>query len=284
MNLYALTARGPQRLAVPGDVSDPTRVFDGLPLGIYEALRTFRHVRFVGLEEHLARARASAERARLGLELDEGALRAALQQVVEEAPGEDSRVRFDLLSGPADALGSPERVLIQTVPLKLPPAEAYRDGVRVPTTARVRRTDPEVKAARWVIERRAAYPGPGEGHDPILVDEQGRLLEGVMSNLFLVRGGELWTAPTEGVLAGVTRGFVLRIARELGLGAREAYVARAELSSVDEAFFSTSVRGILPVVAIDAVELGTGRPGPVTTRLMRAYSDFCAREARPALS
>ena len=284
MNLYALTARGPRRLAIPGDVSDPTRVFDGLPLGIYEALRTFHHVRFVGLEEHLARARASAERARLSIELDEPALRAALHQVVEEAPGEDSRVRFDLLAGPATALGSPERVLIQTVPLRLPPPEAYRDGVRVPTTTLVRRADPEVKAARWVIERRAAYPGPGEGHDPILVDDEGRLLEGVMSNLFLVRGGELWTAPTAGVLAGVTRGFVLRIARELGIGVREAYVGRSELGSIDEAFFSTSVRGILPVVAIDGAELGMGRPGPVTRKLMRDYADFCARDARPAVS
>lgn len=283
MNLYAVTAEGPLPLAAPATATDATRVYDDLPLGIYEALRTFDHVRFVGLDEHLQRAHASLRRAGLDLELDEPRLRSALHQVVEAAPWEDSRVRFDVLAGPARALGTDERVLIQTVRLALPPAEAYRDGVRVPLTRAVRRERPEVKHARWVIERRAAYPGPGEGYDPILVDEEGRLLEGVMSNLFLVRDGALWTAPVEGVLAGVTRGFVLRLARTLELAVHEECVREDELAEVGEAFFSTSVRGILPVVEIDGTALGEGRPGPVTRLLMERYAELCAREAHPAV-
>lgn len=284
MKLFAVTPEGPRELSLPADVSEPTEVYDRLPRGIYEAMRTFEHVRFVGLEQHLDRAARSL--ALLGIEthLDVDAIRLCLHEAVVEAPWPDSRVRFDVLRGPAEALSTPEQCLIQVVELRLPPEEAYLEGVRVPLTDRVRRTRPEAKSADWVIERRAAYPPPGEGYDPILVDPEGFLLEGVMSNLFLVTERGLQTAPGRGVLPGITRNILMGLARELGVPVIQDAVHRDRLGDVREAFFSTSVRGVLPVVGIDGSELGEGSPGPVTRALMEAYAAYCLREARPALS
>lgn len=284
MPLYAVTPSGPRELTLPEDHEDATRVFDVLPRGVYEALRTYDHVRFVGLEEHLQRAVRSLRLLGLDAELDLAALRRALHHVVSAAPWEDSRVRFDVLSGPAEVYGSSERVLVQVLPLVLPPPEAYREGVHVPLTTRVRRDRPEAKTADWVVERRAAYPTPGDGYDPILVDDEGRLLEGVMSNLFLVRDGVLHTAPRHGVLPGITRAIVLGLAETLEIPRLEESIHRDDLGAVQEAFFSTSVRGVLPVVEIEGVALGTGRPGPETRRMMAAYDAYCARVARPAVS
>ena len=105
-----------------------------------------------------------------------------------------------------------------------------------------------------------------------------------MSNLFLVTERGLQTAPTRGVLPGITRNILMGLAGEQGVTVIEDPVHRDRLGDVREAFFSTSVRGVLPVVGIDGAELGEGSPGPVTRKLMEAYAAYCAREARPALS
>lgn len=281
--LYAVTPEGPRRLDVPASIEDPTRVFDSLPRGIYEALRTFDHVRFVGLQEHVERAERSMASLGLPGPLDRGALRRALHAVVSEFPADETRVRFDVLAGPAAAYGSQERVLVQAADLVLPRPEDYRDGVRVSLTGEVRRRRPAVKEAQWVVDRRAATARAREGGDPILVDERGRLLEGVQSNLFLVRDGALWTAPTAGVLAGVTRRFLIGLAEEAGIEVREEFVHESEIATLDEAFFTTSVRGVLPVVGVGDATIGDGRPGAVTRRLMESYAEHCARVARPAI-
>jgi len=114
------------------------------------------------------------------------------------------------------------------------------------------------------------------------VSPEGQLLEGVMSNFFAVRGGKLLTAPESGVLPGVTRGIVLELARKLCLPHGEQPIQRDELASLQEAFFSTSVRSIVPIVSLDGTTVGAGVPGPVTLRLMEAYGGYCRSEARPA--
>jgi branched-subunit amino acid aminotransferase/4-amino-4-deoxychorismate lyase len=270
-------------LAVPDGLADPGEVFDPLPLGIYEALRTFDHVRFVGLREHLDRAERSMELFGLEGPMGRETLQAALHSVVSDFPAPDVKVRFDVLSGPATYLGSTAHTLIQATELILPPREVYERGVASQLTSALKRERPGIKANQWVVDRRVAQDGSPENFEPILRDQEGFLLEGIMSNLFLVREGELFTAPVSGVLPGVTRGIVIELARELEIQVREEAVHEDHLATFQEAFFSTSVRSVVPLVKIAGVSLGDGRPGPETKRLMRAYADYCARVARPAL-
>ena len=72
------------------------------------------------------------------------------------------------------------------------------------------------------------------------------------------------------------------LARKLGLPYGEQPIQRDEIASLQEAFFSTSVRSIVPIVGLDGTTLGAGTPGPVTLRLMEAYASYCRSEARPA--
>lgn len=282
--LFALEAE-PVRLAIPASAGeDPAAVFETLPRGIYEALRTFDHVRFVGLEEHLDRAERSMARFGLSGPLGRDALKHAIHAIVSDFPAPDTRLRFDVLAGPATILGTESRVLVLASTLELPPPVTYERGVRVKLAGDgLRRRRPEVKEAQWVLDRRAARGGTPDNFEPILVDGRGRLLEGVMSNFFAVRAGSLHTAPVEGVLPGVTRRIVLDLAAALSIPAAEEAVSRTELDSVDEAFFSTSIRSIVPIVEIAGVSLGDGTPGPLTRRLMAAYAEHCAAVARPAV-
>ena len=103
----------------------------------------------------------------------------------------------------------------------------------------------------------------------------------IRDSFFIVSNGVLRTPPVEaGLLAGITRAFVLELASSLGLHAREETIYEEELAGADEAFLTSSTKEIVPVVGVDSLTIGDGVPGKVTQRLMEA---FRARTGRPDL-
>jgi branched-subunit amino acid aminotransferase/4-amino-4-deoxychorismate lyase len=107
--------------------------------------------------------------------------------------------------------------------------------------------------------------GADEG---LWLNVRGRLAEGCTSNLFLVQRNRLFTPGTrDGILPGVTRALVLRIARQLGLHVHEGRVRLERLERAHEAFLTSSLRGVRPLVATGDKAVGSGRPGAVTRRI-----------------
>jgi branched-subunit amino acid aminotransferase/4-amino-4-deoxychorismate lyase len=97
-------------------------------------------------------------------------------------------------------------------------------------------------------------------------------VEGTTSNVFLVKAGALVTPPDEaGLLAGITRAKVLELARSFGIPCELRTFAPAELAAADEAFITSSIRELVPVVVMDGKPAGGGKPGPLTARLLEAY-------------
>lgn len=113
------------------------------------------------------------------------------------------------------------------------------------------------------------------GHDEaIMLDPQGHVAEATGENLFLVKDGRLATPPrSSAILAGITRDSVLRLARDVGLEAREELFSRDQLYLADEVFLTGTAAELTPVREIDGRRVGTGEVGPVTQRLQRAYFD-----------
>ena len=104
------------------------------------------------------------------------------------------------------------------------------------------------------------------------------LLEGLSSNFWGVVNGTVCTAE-DGVLLGITRTLVLDEARAAGFAVQLRPVRRDALGTLDEAFLTSSTRGVMPVVAIDEVSVGCGAPGPVTARLHERYEAAARRIA-----
>jgi branched-chain amino acid aminotransferase len=122
--------------------------------------------------------------------------------------------------------------------------------------------------------------------EAIYVDARGRVLEGSWSNVFCVTGRRIVTPPLrDGILPGLTRAAVVRIARETGLDVAEQGVSLEALLGAEEAFVSSSLRELVPVVRVDGRSIGAGAPGPVTVSLLRAYRAWTVAssesEARP---
>jgi branched-chain amino acid aminotransferase len=113
------------------------------------------------------------------------------------------------------------------------------------------------------------------GYDEaILLDRNGHVAEASGENVFIVRKGAVWTAPTSSsILAGITRDSAIRIARDLGIEVHEHVFTRDELWCADEVFMSGTAAEITPVREVDGRKIGAGEPGPVTRRLQDTFFD-----------
>ena len=106
----------------------------------------------------------------------------------------------------------------------------------------------------------------------IMLDAFGNVAEGSGENLFAVRDGVIFTAPlSAGILNGITRDSIIRIARDFGYEVREALMPREFLYVVDELFLCGTAAEITPVRSVDRIPVGTGKPGPITRRLQSEY-------------
>lgn len=116
-----------------------------------------------------------------------------------------------------------------------------------------------------------------EAHDRgftegIALDVTGYVSEGSGENLCIVKDGVLQTPPlTASILGGITRGFVIELARDLGYEVREQTIAREMLYLADEAFFTGTAAEITPIRSIDDIPVGEGQRGPVTARLQEQF-------------
>jgi branched-subunit amino acid aminotransferase/4-amino-4-deoxychorismate lyase len=105
-----------------------------------------------------------------------------------------------------------------------------------------------------------------------MLGRDGQILEGASSNIFIVKDGTVRTPePQTGVLVGITRATVLAAAVAEGIEVEEAEVRPEDLYGADEAFITSSIREVMPVVSADGRTIGSGAPGPVTGRLREGY-------------
>ena len=250
--------------------------------GVFETLRA-RAGHPTELQEHVARLRRSA--AGLGIELppDLGSpLADAIAQLLAaeglDGPTGDASIRITVSRGSITRRG-----LLPPVP-HVPPTIVVQAGRVVPVdpdllarglhlVASAVRRDVESPLAGLKTTSRADYvyarleAERAGADDALFLTTDGYLSEGTSANVFLVRDSELATPSLAcAVLPGTTRDWLLRWAATSGLAARETLLTSRDLVEADEAFLSSSVAGILPVTRFDGHAIGSGLPGPWTTR------------------
>ncbi|MHB8613306.1 MAG: aminotransferase class IV [Candidatus Dormibacteraceae bacterium] len=265
-------------------------VFDsGLMYGdtITETLRTFRRQPYE-IDKHVSRLKRSLRLARI--EIDQTLpLPALIHELVERnsnafEPEDELLLKVDVTRGvfayyrePGDS--SPDFNLIMHV-IRLPFyrfARNYNDGIAVsyPLTRQMNGQclDPRIKHRsrlfQAIAEREANELFPGSV--ALLLDTDGHLAEGTGWNLFLAHGGRLFTPSSDNCLEGVSRAVVIQLCAELGIDCRETRLRPFDLLTADEAFATATSYCIQPVVSAQGGQIGTGRPGPLTARLLTAW-------------
>lgn len=255
---------------------------------VFEALRTYGGEPFM-LDEHMTRLEESARRVRIQLPIDRAAFTAEVRSALSRAGFSESYVRVILTRGRSEALGldlsrptAPLRVVL-VLPLEAPPESKYERGIDVITYRSQRVADGTpaagAKVANYLTSVLALEEARARGaEEALLVDGEGRVLEGTTSNVFGVRDGRLVTPPEElGILAGITRARLFRVAQSSGVELEIRAFTVAELTGFDEVFISSSIRELLAVITVDGQPIADGRPGPVFRRLLAAFRLAAAR-------
>lgn len=256
--------------------------------GAFDTTRTFRH-RIFKLEDHVKRFYRSLRALRLDATMPPEKMAEISREVAARnlhllSPDDDYWLTQRVTRGVHKVEGDlwdhhGPTVIVECQPLPLKARAAlYRDGIQVVTPS-VRRTPPEaqsprVKSHNYLNLIMADLEVHAQNPDAwaVLLDMHGNLCEGLGSNIFLVRDGELLTPREKFVLPGVSRATVIELAGKLGIPCRETDLDLYDGYNADEAFITSTSLCICPVASINGMAMGAGVYGPVTKRLIDAYA------------
>jgi branched-chain amino acid aminotransferase len=252
---------------------------------VFETVRTYGGKIFE-LDAHLERLERSFGIVGMQAPIETAALRDEMVRLGSEAlahfrakdPAAEVslRVMFTRGAGPLGLLPKgqlvPRRVLFAA--LYIPPsAVAYREGIRVICVPTYRPSDaaPGAKVGNYLESLLALQRArENEANEALIVDGTGHVLEGTTSNVFMVRAGSLLTPPLDRILAGVTRATVIALAREANYPLEEVSLRPEDLRGASEVFITSTLRGVMPVRAVDDSAIAMG---PITADLSRRYED-----------
>jgi branched-chain amino acid aminotransferase len=194
----------------------------------------------------------------------------------------DAYIRLVVTRGKGDLglapwLCAKPSVFIIASGISLYPAEQYEKGLKI-VTVPTRRIGPAalpstVKSLNYLNNILAKIEAREFGaQEGVVLNDQGYVAECTADNLFIVHRGSILTPPaSQGALEGITRGAILAIAAELGIPAKEANLTRFDIWCADECFLTGTGAEVIPVVGLDGREIGSGRPGPVTRRVLEEF-------------
>jgi branched-chain amino acid aminotransferase len=248
---------------------------------VFETLRTYGGKPFA-LTKHLERLERSAALVFIDMPISRMEMRHEILRAVDESGLAECYVRVIVTRGQGElgldpGLAGRQNRVILVGELK-PPAEAfYRDGAKAVFYRTQRVSDATsaegAKIGNYLVAVLATREARKVGaQEALIVDRDGRVVEGATSNVFFVKGGALATPPLDaGILPGITRAHVLQAAQSLGLEVTQFCPATDELCQADEVFISSSIRELLPIVTIDEATVGNGAVGPLTLALIDEF-------------
>jgi branched-chain amino acid aminotransferase len=249
--------------------------------GVFEGIRVYGGNVF-RLEEHLERLEYSARALMLKLPLTRAEIREATCESCRINGLKDGYIRLVVTRGVGDLGLAPwlcpkPSIFIIASTISLYPKEHYENGLSI-VTVPTRRVNPAampptVKSLNYLNNILGKIEARQFGAlEAIMLNDQGYVAECTADNIFIVHKGEILTpAASQGALKGVTRSTIFDIARDLGVPIREADLTRYDIWVADECFLTGTGAEVVPTVKLDGREIGDGRPGPITKRVLEAF-------------
>ncbi len=155
-----------------------------------------------------------------------------------------------------------------------------RSGIKVISIPDLRWHRRDIKTVQLLYPSMGKMAARAAGADDAWLVEDGKVTEGTSNNAYIVRDGRIITRDlSNDILHGITRAAVLRFAREAQMEVEERPFTIEEAQAADEAFVTSASTFVMPVVAVDGVAVGDGRPGPVATRLREIYLEESLKSA-----
>lgn len=261
--------------------------------GVWEALRLHEGV-LVFLDQHLDRLWQGAATIGLKIPFSRAELTDALWQTIRANEMHDQvHVRFMLTRGikktpsqdPRLTISGPNLVIIAEH--KQASLESREKGITL-FTSTIRRgspdyLDPRLNCHSKLHEVQALIQALEAGADEaLMLDIHGFVATCNATNFFMVKNGEVWTSTGQYCMNGITRGNVIRVAREKGIPCYEKNFSLFDVYGADEAFVTGTFGGLTPVTAVDGRTIGSGQYGSMTRHLQTLYDQLVAAEVSRA--
>jgi len=249
--------------------------------GVFEGIREYNGVVFK-LKEHIDRLYRSAHAITLKIPLTKEEMAKAVVETLRKNKMKDSYIRLVVSRGVGDLGLDPRKCLNPTVivitdTISIRAGNAKETGITA-MFSWVRRntvdsTSTEIKSLNYLNSILAKIEANACGVDEALcLESNGCIAEGVGENVFIVKNGELLTPPTStGALAGITAEVVTQLAAKLGIELMVTNLTPFMIFTADEAFFTGTAMEMVPIREVNKRQIGTGKPGPLTKRLMAEF-------------
>jgi branched-chain amino acid aminotransferase len=262
--------------------------------GIFEGIR-FYNGRVFRLEEHLDRLWDSARSICLEIPMTPSEMTEALLETVRQNGLREGYIRLLVTRGVGNLGLNPAQckqpsVIIIVATIALYPREVYENGLTVVTCA-TRRTNPSalnpaVKSLNYLNNVMARIEANLAGADEaLMLNDAGNVAECTADNVFVVKRGQIFTPPiAAGALRGITRSVVFDIAAELGIKITETDITRHDVFIADECFLTGTAAELIPVIKADGRMIGTGKPGPITARMIERFREMTRETGTPIFS
>ncbi len=259
--------------------------------GVFEGIRSYNG-RIFKLEAHVDRLYDSAKAIALSIPMTRKEMIEAVAWTCRENGTRDGYVRLVVTRGVGTLGLNPylcktPQVIIISADIQLYPKDLYRDGLKMVTVGTLRNLpealNPRIKSLNYLNNILAKIEAINSGcMEALMLNAQGAVAEATGDNVFALRGQTLRTPPvSEGVLEGITRDQVMKLATAEGFDVREARLSRYDLYTADEVFLTGTAAEVIGVVDIDRRQIGDGMPGPVTRMLMEKYRDYANANGYP---
>ena len=250
--------------------------------GVFEGIRAYNGIVF-HLREHIERLLEGLRITRINISLSKEDLMNAIVETLRRNNLMDAYIRLIITRGRGnlglDPRSSPKSsIIIMTEPVG--PAhgrEAREKGITAIISSyrrdMVDGTTHELKSLNYIQSVLAKFQAIDAGTDEVvMLDHRGMVSEFHGSNLFLVKDGIVHTpTSSSGILHGITRSRILKLAEELGYDVDERDITPYELLNADEIFLTGTMAEVVPVVRIHGVPIGDGKPGPVTKEIIKGF-------------
>jgi branched-subunit amino acid aminotransferase/4-amino-4-deoxychorismate lyase len=237
--------------------------------GVYETAKIDQGRPFY-LEDHLRRLLRSAQLIEIKIEADVATLTSWFNLLIEVDPGATWGLKILVLG--AVAKETRPVIALQANPLPRYPEQLYRDGAPAVLYEGLRAV-PTCKSLNTLVPHMARQKASRAGALEGLLHYAGYLTEGSRSSLFVVRQGQLTTAPQATVLPGITRDLILQVMRDSPYPVAEAPIP-VDLAQFDEAFISSTSMHVMPIIRLENQPVGDGQVGPITRTVMARFNSF----------
>jgi len=252
--------------------------------GVFEGIRAYNGKIFT-LEEHLDRLYDSATAISLKIPMTKAELADAIKNTMEANNMKDSYIRLVVTRGVGKLGLDPNKcatpqIIIITDTIELYPKALYEKGLDIVTVTTIRNhfsaLDPKIKSLNYLnnilAKIESIQAGAGEA---LMLNKDGYVAECAGDNIFIYKNKTLLTPPTSaGILVGITRNVVMKLAAEMEIKVKEELITRYDLYIAEECFLTGTAAEIIPVVKIDGRTIGTGKPGKITSDLLKRYRDL----------